>query len=298
MWVQHWGLLPSTASQESFAASQFTELVGCAYPHASSDLLALIADWNSWTFLVDTQLDLYDLGRDPDLLRSFAATTALIMADRRCQVDPNWPPLLLAFAEIIDRLREYATLTWMRRFRHHVGATFSQCIAEAQYRQSGTLVSEKLYLSMRPHTSGVYCFLDLIELAESAPLPDHVRGHPYLVSLTALTTQIIFLANDMASAEKERLQGDGNNLVLIVEREQQLTSAQAMAYVQARHDRLVPIFLSAREHLPSVDYVTNLAVTRYVRGLEYWIRANADWSILSGRYNRSALDLRANEVLV
>lgn len=283
-WARSWGLLPTRATRQAFAEARFAELMGRAYPAAEPALLALIADWNSWTFLVDTQLDHHDLGRAPAQLGQFAAATQALLGDQPCRPEPGWPPLLHALADIVARLRTYGTPAWLARFRHNVGATLAHCVAEAACRQGGRLISEEEYLGVRPHTSGVYCFLDLIELAEGALLPDHVRAHPWLVLLTGLTTESIFLSNDLASAAKERLQGDGNNLVLIAERERGMTSAQAAAYVEARHNASVARFVAALRRPPSIDALTDELLHRYVSGLKAWMRANLDWSELTGRY--------------
>lgn len=293
-WALAWGLLPDRPAQEAFASACFAELMGRAYPHAERDLLALIADWNSWTFLVDTQLDHHALGRDPDSLGRFTRATMAILGDEPCPVDPHWPPLLHALAELTGRLRGYGTAAWLRRFRQNVGATLEACIQEARYRRDGALVSEEIYLHMRPHTSGVYCFLDLIELAEAAPLPDAVRADSRIVTLTALATEAIFLANDIASVHKERLQGDGNNLVLIAEHERRLAPDEAERYVYTRYVRAVGAFLHLRDRLPSVAPDADQALAHYVVGLEYWMRANLDWSDLTGRYRQPRAEPSAN----
>lgn len=283
-WAHSWRLLTEPNAQECFAAACFTELMGRAYPTAAPDLLALIADWNSWTFLVDTQLDHHDLGRDPAGVGRIVSAVAKIMGDQPCPTDPAWPPLLHALAELIERLRRYASPAWLSRFRNNVAATLVACMHEADYRRRGVLVDESLYLQMRPHTSGAACFLDLIELAAPAPLPAPLRVHPQIEQLVALTIEAIFLVNDLASAAKERRQGDGNNLVLIAEREHGLDTKQAERYVYARYLSVVDAFLQARTQLPACAPPLDHLLHHYVAGLGYWMRANVDWSVLTGRY--------------
>jgi hypothetical protein len=284
-WACAWGLLPDPALRELFANACFAELMGRAYPYADLDLLGVIADWHSWTYLVDMQLDDHELGRDPATLSRFASITATILGDHPCMVDPAWPQLLQALAEIIARLRPYTTPTWRRRFRNDVGATLTACVHEAHNRQHNLLIGEDAYLHLRPYTSGVYCFLDLIELADSAPLTDAERAHPSIVRLADLATEAIFLANDLVSAAKERLQGDGNNLVLIAERAYALDPDLAEHYVYERYVRAVGDFLRERQQLTNEDLQSDDdALSRYVVGLEYWMRANLDWSELTGRY--------------
>lgn len=287
-WARQWGLLRDRAAQERFAAACFAELMGRAYPRAHPDLLAVIADWNSWTFLVDTRLDHDELGRDPAALGQFVAAALAIMGERPCPPDPGWPPLLSALHELIGRLRPYTTTAWLRRFRDDVAATLDACVREAHLRGRGLLPDEAQYLALRPHTSGVYCFLDLIELTDSAPLPDALRADPQIERLAALATEAIFLANDLVSADKERLQGDGNNLVLIAERERGLSPQDAGRYVYSRYVQAVGAFLRHRDRLPRLEGELGRRRAHYVTGLEHWMRANLDWSELTGRYRLPA----------
>jgi hypothetical protein len=288
-WAYSWGLFANLADYERFTEARFTELMGRAYPTVEPDLLTLIADWNSWTFLVDTQLDDHDLGRNPAQLGQFASITKAIMGDQPCQVDPTWPPLLHALADLIARLRDYATPAWLRRFRQNVEATLTACVHEARYRSQRILVNEARYLQVRPDTSGAACFLDLIELAAPTPLPDALRTHPQIERLVALTTEAIFLVNDLASADKERHQGDGNNLVLIAEREHSLSAERAAEYVYSRYLRVIDTFMRARMQLPTCTAPVDQHLHDYVTGLGHWIRANVDWSALTGRYQPEVL---------
>lgn len=288
-WATNWGLLSNDHAYERFATASFAELMGRAYPGAGAGMLATIADWNSWTFLVDTQLDHEALGRDPATLASFAQTVGVILGDRPCPVDPNWPALLRALADVVRRLRIHATGPWLRRFRRNVGDTLTMCVREADHRRRGVRVDEELYCAMRPHTSGVACFLDLIELANRAPLADAVRAHPSVARLAALTTEAIYLANDLASADKERLQGDENNLVLIVERSRGLDAESAQKLVEARHNKVVTAFLLETTSCGGAHLLNDPALGGYVAGLGTWMRANLDWSRLTGRYNAAQL---------
>jgi hypothetical protein len=52
--------------------------------------LALIADWNSWTFLVDTQLDEHELGRNPGRLGRLVGAVVAIMGDHPCPGAISW----------------------------------------------------------------------------------------------------------------------------------------------------------------------------------------------------------------
>lgn len=283
-WAERWGLLPTIAARKAFHVARFADLMGRAYPTTDPATLAVIVDWNSWTFLVDTQLDHHALGQDPQTLAAFATTVNDILGDEACPRDRWWPPLLKALANITDRLRARAHPGWMARFRASVADTLAMCVREAEYRRYAIMPTEAEYIQMRPHTSGSYCFLDLIEIANQIPMLDTIRHHPTIVRMRELTNESIYLANDLASLAKELQQGDGNNMVIIVQRDQQLSLEAAQRAVAHRHDRVVSLFLRQYSNLPADDAATNRHLVRYVRGLTTWMRANLDWSEHTGRY--------------
>jgi hypothetical protein len=268
--------------------------MGRAYPSTTPDILAVIADWNSWTFLVDNQLDRHSLGREPHSLHGFATTVDRILRGEPIEASlAAQTSLLPALIDVAERLRARSTAGWMDRFRHDVRATLAMCVREAWYRQQQQIPSEQIYLEMRPYTSGVFCFLDLIEIAEGGILPDHVRYQWVIDRLSQLTTEIIYLANDVVSFEKERAQGDGQNLVLIAQHERCSSLEEAVAYVIDCHNRAVTAFQTLQRYLPTLEGEQEDAMQRYVKGLEKWIRANIDWSMESGRYRMAYLEERA-----
>lgn len=291
-WAERHHLLASDMARQHFTQARYALLMGRAYPTADPDVLAVIADWNSWTFLVDNQLDHHTLGIDPQRLSGFASYVDGILRGDAGR-DQAWAQvtLLRSLADVADRLRARSTPAWMDRFRRNVWATLDMCVREAHNRQQGHIPTEEAYMEMRPHTSGVFCFLDLIELAERSVLHDDVRYHPAIDRLARLTAEIIFLANDIVSFGKEVAQGDGNNLVIIAQHERRWSLAKALAYVVRRHNAAVEAFQHGRAHLPIVE--ESQLVERYVSGLEAWIRANIDWSVETGRYRTAPLGARA-----
>jgi hypothetical protein len=271
--------------RQHFVQARYALLMGCAYPTADSDLLGVIADWNTWTFLVDNQLDHHTLGLDPQRLGAFAVCMdAILRGDTPNDQAVAQLPLLRSLSDVAARLRARSIPLWMDRFRRNVAATLAMCVQEARNRRHGQIPDEHTYMEMRPHTSGVFCFLDLIELAQGYVLPGEVRYHPIVDQLVCLTAEIIFLANDIVSLGKEVAQGDGNNLIIIAQHAHGWPLATALAYVVERHNTAVLTFQRVRAQLPEAIGKDGQTVESYVRGLETWIRANMDWSVETGRY--------------
>jgi hypothetical protein len=91
-------------------------------------------------------------------------------------------------------------------------------------------------------------------------------------------------ANDLFTYEKEIIQGEVHNLVLVLMNERRLTIAEAVAQTIALHDDEVRRFLQEVEQLPSFG-LDHADVQRYVEMLRCWIRGHLDWAHETGRYH-------------
>jgi 5-epi-alpha-selinene synthase len=104
-----------------------------------------------------------------------------------------------------------------------------------------------------------------------------------LQRLATRTSKIVGCANDLFTCEKEIIQGQIHNLVLVLMNEGQLPIEEAVAQVMALHDNEVHGFLQEVEQLPSFG-IADAGVQRYVEMLKCWIRGHLDWAYETGRY--------------
>ena len=279
-WAQEFALVGSPRARAALDHLQYGSFMGRAYPTATLPALQLIADWNTWLFLLDDAFDDQALGRQPDQLARLHADLLAIMGGA---VPPEHADArYMALYDLTARFRARASAAWLRRFARAVAATFAASVWESRNRVDGRVPSEAEYLQMRPFTSAVFCFLRFIEVAEQLVLPRSVRDHPIVHALTIMTNNIISWFNDLISYPKEIARGDVHNLVYIVHREHNLALDRAVEYVVHKHDAEVRAFQSCWAALPISPH--DQLARRYVTGLQAWIRANVDWSIATARY--------------
>jgi 5-epi-alpha-selinene synthase len=137
---------------------------------------------------------------------------------------------------------------------------------------------------MRPYTGAVYNYLLLIESVGRLELPASVHTHSTVQQLAQMTNNIICWANDLMSLEKELRHGDVHNLVFVLHREQQRSLSEAISIVVAMHDAEVQRFCALAACLPSFTAAVDADLKQYVVGMQFWIRANMDWSAATARY--------------
>ena len=280
-WAHSFTLVRSQRALQRLDRLQYGSFMGRAYPTAAEKPLKLIADWNTWLFLLDDEFDERALGHQPaELARLHSGFLAIMYGEvPHAYQDTRYHALY----DLIARFHELCDAIWMHRFVRCVEATFAASVWEAHNRASQRVPLESEYLHMRPFTSAALCFLTLIEVAEQITLPSVVRQHPLIRSLTLMASNIIGWYNDLVSYAKEVARGDVHNLVYIVHQERGISLDDAVQYVVEKHDAEVCAFQRVCANLPSFGKNDKL-VQRYIRGLEAWIRADVDWSMATARY--------------
>jgi Terpene synthase family 2, C-terminal metal binding len=116
-------------------------------------------------------------------------------------------------------------------------------------------------------------------------LPRIVAKHPAIQQLTNLANTVICWANDLLSYERERLQGDVHNLVLVVQHEQHITLSQAVAWVGERHNTEMRTFLEIEATLPQMGIEMTTELNHYLGLLRAMMRGSLDWAYMTARHS-------------
>ena len=281
-WANDFTLIRSRRAHERLNRLQYGSFMGLAYPNAPATTLKLIADWNTWLFLLDDEFDEHELGCKPhDLARLHKRLLAIMRGAMPCASEDT---RYHALHDLTTRFKAQSSDAWRCRFVRCVEASFAASVWEAHNRAARRIPFESEYLHMRPFTSAVFCFLNLIEIAEDFTLPAALRQHPTMRSLSLMTNNIISWFNDLISYPKEIERGDVHNLVYIVHHERGISLDNAVQYVVRKHDAEVRAFQRGCAGLPTRSQQHARLAQLYATGLQTWIRANLDWSIATARY--------------
>jgi hypothetical protein len=281
-WAFEYELISSQQDRHGMDVSHYTLLMARAYPTADPAALQLIADWNTWTFLLDDYFDEHVIGRNPDAVEHLHSQILSTLAG--ATPDAHDSRRIHALHNIASRLRALRDGEWMARFSACVRETLAASLWEARNRRISVVPAADDYSYWRLFTSGVFCYFALIEVAEQISLPAFVLDHPVIQQLARSANYVICWSNDIFSFAKELACGDVHNLVYIVQHERHLALDDAIAFVAQRHDEEVRAFQRLRAALPRFGGFVDNFVQRYVRGLEAWMRANMDWSMATQRY--------------
>lgn len=285
-WARQHGLVRNANVQRQVATEQFTWLVGRFFPRARAPELELISDFTSWLFWHDDVCDETTLGEEPPALaRQFEWLMGILTRRRPVRAGDAFDG---AFADLRDRFEQRApSEAWFQRFVVSVQQYFEGCVWEAINRKRREVPTVERYMLMRRFASGMFIYLDFVELVAAAELPLVARGHRDVVRLREITNNVAAWHNDLFSLHKELAYADVHNLVVAFASEKGLELAEAKRLAAARCDAEVAEFELLARGLPSFGRELDPLLSSYLDDLKSLMRGNLDWSLETDRYRRA-----------
>jgi avermitilol synthase len=286
-WLAERGLMAGEAERVAHAGIDVERLVAYAYPRAQGADVDLAMRFGSFFLLYDDQFT-YQLGRDPRAVAAVADQFAEVVRGRRPAAGA--PKLVIALDEIWQDWCAGMSPVWCRRSAHHWEQYLVIPAHESALRARGTMPAEDCYLELRDISGFMYPILDLCDRVGGYELEPLVFHAPELSVLRHITVQVVSFANDVASVDKERRDGETGNLALLYEQRRGLSPREAVERVRALVNARVRRFLELEAELPGVCAALHLpddqcrAVFRYVRDLRAWISGYCQWQRETLRY--------------
>lgn len=278
-WARRHGLISTDQAAAKLQILKIGHLAGRTHPDAPAGSLGLIADWCAWFFehddICDEQLP------DPQAVAAFHRPLKAIIGGSQ-QAGSG---VERALFDLWQRTASGAPAGWGRRFARHLDAFFDSKVWEAQQRQRGVPPDLHLYIAQRPVASGMFAYIDLIEVSYEAWLAP--EAWHALHELRALTARVCCWANDLISFERERAQGEVLNLVAVI-MAGGLDERAAWAQAVDLHDDDVQAFRARaewlRERAAGRGDLSAQALEHYIGHLSAYMRGNLDWTASAARY--------------
>ncbi|WP_433510160.1 terpene synthase family protein [Nonomuraea sp. CA-143628] len=246
----------------------FHRMAGRAFAEFDAAAAALFAQWLTWLFNLDDELD-----EGPGRLEVFQGLLAGGAAH----------PLERAFADLWRVTSARMSDLWRTRFAANLRRQHDACRIEAENRATGRVPTLEQYPALRRGTVGPYLY-DLVEPCLRVEVPAWVHACEPWQQLVDACTDVTAWCNDVASLPKER--GDGHNLVVVVMHQLGLDQPEATAWVLDRIAERCQDMHEAARRLPLDTLPPRLArdVSKVACAYLAAPRAHLDWLLESTRY--------------
>ena len=282
--LRKFNLVDSEAKVEYYRRQGFAYMVARMFPEAVPETLFAFTDLNTFLFLMDDGLD----HSDKSGLQNYSKLEQYVTAFQDILLI-NTPdtkvPEFLALFDIWERIKKVSDHNWQNQFRRSIKKILNAALWQKRNAVMGISPDFDEYINVRQYLGAANIATDTIIVTGKISLHPNILINPVVRQLTILARNTVCWANDLFSLSKEVRHGDEYNLVLILEKKEELNREDAIQRVIGIHDRDVLKFIQLANNLPDVGVQTG-EVKKYVRGLTHIMRANIDWSYNeSDRYN-------------
>ncbi|WNG52986.1 terpene synthase [Archangium minus] len=267
------GLATTDTALRYLEAWNWGRLTGHCLPTARGADLELATDWMTWGFLYDDQFA-GPLGNQP--ARVARITENMIGVLYATSAAPKEDACARGITDILQRLESKMSAAWMARFRDDLKWYFLGVLRMTTFRNRLSQIDTRTAFEIRRLDIGMGAVIDLIEVAEGFELPEALFGTTQIQTLRQCVIDIVIMQNDVFSLPKDRHQQEVN-VVLAMERSENLTTAQALARTSALVDEKVQEFLAVKAGMPAFYETLGLGATdrarmdRYLHCLELMI---------------------------
>ncbi|WP_328808215.1 terpene synthase family protein [Nonomuraea antri] len=246
----------------------FHRMAGRAFAEFDAAAAALFAQWLTWLFHLDDELD-----EGPCSLEIFQGMLQGSVSH----------PLEAAFADLWRVTSARMSDQWRGRFAMNLRRQHDACRTEADNRAAGRMPTLEEYPALRRGTVGPYLY-DLVEPCLRVEVPAWMHETEPWQELVNACSDVTAWCNDVASRPKER--GDVHNFVVLAMRQLGLGEREAGSWVLDRIARRCQDMHEAARRLPLDELAPKAArdVSKVACAYLAAPRAHLDWLLESTRY--------------
>ncbi|MCM2677394.1 terpene synthase family protein [Alkalicoccobacillus plakortidis] len=195
-------------------------------------------------------------------------------------------PIFGAWADWWRQIKEITNSTWREQFIYNATNCFNTMVWEVGYRISDRSPSLHEYRIERQHTV-TYLMFDLAEKSNQNYIPDKIKDETFF-NMIESANKIVNWANDLVSLNNELEDGDDHNLIIRIQKENNVTLNEAINKVFLMHNQEVDNYMRfEHELLTNANKEFKDELKEFALILRRSIIGFYDWSEESKRYKTS-----------
>jgi hypothetical protein len=283
-WFRSCGFLQSDQAFERYQAQRLDDLGARWYPTAVGEHFDVSVTAVMFGTFLDDQID-SKIANQPDVVKLVIDDLlAIIQLDTAEKATPK-SLLTKTFAKLWTRIINGMSPAWCKRHAESWRKYFLAHLEETENRHHHARFSLDQYLLTR-RESGI----DLLEVALQTEIPPEVLQHPQLAEMTDIVCDIIDVANDIQSLEKEELRGDIHNLIMVLQYDKGYTRGDALTTARKMIRDWSARFSILSDKIPALSQALNLSdqatleLKQYAAGLGTLMQGYYDWGKQTIRY--------------
>lgn len=281
-WMEDVGICTDEESRGRCRATGCGALAAVAYSYAAKDLVQLASDLIGWLFLFDDHYPDGFYRNSPEALR-LRLFHYLDLWDGKGREMQARSAFGVGLLDLKRRLVRFAPEWWLPRFRAALAAYFEGCLGEVNVRVEGRWPTKNEYMTFRHGSIGAYPVFDLVQLAGRAIPSEAEHASREFQEFRRAAADLLGFANDLVSWKKESDEDASFNILAVLQRENRLSRAEALAEFAALHRSMVTTLLEKEDGLRAREGKGSPLVF-CAEGIKLWLEANFQWQFNVARY--------------
>lgn len=285
-WAINMGIAGSENTIATFDDVNYAAYPAFIYPMADEEGLLLVAQWMAWFFLFDNHIDEKSLEQipqeTPHTLINIENIVSLHHSSSSDIISSS--PYAKALADLWIRSRDlYRNPGWEQRY--------IACFKEYQYCQLWEIHNRakrkfpdfQTYVENKRCSSASQLGSSFVELFISNRMPDHLQDSFLLVKIRHICGDIIHLATDIISSERERLFSTIPNGISTLQHSMEISSDEAINTFVKLWLSKVNLFYQIKYDLEPLLKMVNgnihylKIIDEYLDDLMLWMGGNMEW---------------------
>jgi hypothetical protein len=281
--IDQWGVCADGHERRRVIGTRSADFYARFAPEAEEDGLLAAALWVYWGFAFDDVR--CDAGFYRDRPSEFMSMAWRVQRALECPAPVADDDVYArAVQDIARRLRALGTPVQFQRFVTAQRAWLVGVAWQIANEARGHMPGLEDYLTMRLHSGGGEPTYALLEIADRSEVPAREMDSPGVRALTEMAILVACLDNDGHSLIREVGRGGafaGQNIYTVLRREHGGTIGATVHAARSLRDRVLTRFVRLRDQIwPRLSEPGR----RYLDGLAYGIRGNAEWGLRTPRY--------------
>lgn len=272
--------LTDEADSERYQSERFVHMTARFYPGISYERLVILSQFFTLLFISDDQLDHRDNFREEDYWRLFAEEfMAVVTKNRFYDVDNDNPPLA-ALSDLWKRIIRLSTSEWQEQFIEGLKDMYKAAFWENQNISTGNPISLEQYMKYRQYLGAANVATDCISFAyPEIQLTPKEKSDPLITRITELCRNTVCWANDLFSLSKELEHGGIHNLVMLIQKTENVPINIAVKRAAKIHDEDVQQFYSLWKDVVETEDLYTSNIDTYFEALAALMKGNIVWSV-------------------
>lgn len=258
------------------------EFVSRIMPSGPEAALQVAVDFFVWLFAFDDAFcDEDAFGQPPHDLAVYVGLLGHLLDSPHTRILSE-DPFAQSLRSLQQRLTRHASPVQMHRWADAVRGYLHGQVWEAANRDAQRVCDIDSYVALRLYSGAVLACPTLIDVVNGHELPTAELTRPLVRAASEVAATLVIWDNDLISHQKElRTHTELHNLLTVLMHTQRCSVAEARHEALKMRDALMSLLLRL---LAQGQVGASPALSLYLRGLGHFVRANIDWSNVSGRY--------------